>query len=47
LVLQVNKKGMQEMDFGDWMVSVASMSRAVNRVAPEIRREQVLQAEAY
>jgi hypothetical protein len=32
--------GMQEVDFGDWMVSVASMSRTVNRVAPEIRRKQ-------
>jgi hypothetical protein len=37
---------MEEVDFGDWMVSVASMSRVVNRVAPEIRRKQVLQAEA-
>ncbi len=31
---------MQEVDFGDWMLSVASMSRVVNGVAPEIRRKQ-------
>jgi hypothetical protein len=36
----------EEVDFGEWMLSAASMLRVVNRGAPEIQRQQVLQAEA-